>query len=208
VDDTPVPDAFPPADDDRGAAPDPFDPESLRADPGDEDIPVERVLRVVHVRKPKGDVFFRVHPDPEYTFDGYVIDQPNRDAIGETSFLVTPSLAREIPEETERRRIFTWVNREGVVSLWPAKLPLSSNVGGGNSWLNSALEVAESAKAYWVRMKPDMAARGYVELRATGSLPSPKWPDKSFRELLAIAFKDRLITDYDHEVLRERRGEI
>ncbi len=42
---------------------------------------------------------------------------------------------------------------------------------------------------------------------AMGDLPGPTWPDVSFRDLLAIAFKGKRIDTLDHPVLRRLRGE-
>ena len=43
---------------------------------------------------------------------------------------------------------------------------------------------------------------------AKGDLGEPQWPDKSFRELIAIAFRDNVIDRADHPVIRELNGEI
>jgi hypothetical protein len=52
----------------------PFDPEALRADPSDGDIPTRRIVHHMKVRKPSRSEFFRVHPDPAYTTDVYIIE--------------------------------------------------------------------------------------------------------------------------------------
>ena len=44
--------------------------------------------------------------------------------------------------------------------------------------------------------------------RAKGDLGEPQWPEKSFRELLEIAFRSYLIDRPDHEVIRELAGEL
>ena len=45
-------------------------------------------------------------------------------------------------------------------------------------------------------------------VRAQGNLDEPKWPDKSFGELLRIAFENRIIDRADHPVIRELNGEL
>ena len=42
----------------------------------------------------------------------------------------------------------------------------------------------------------------------TVPLPEPEWPELSLRELLRIAFKDKMIDDLGHPVLRKLRGEV
>jgi hypothetical protein len=54
-------------------APDPFDLESLKSSPL-LDLDLERVLTTVPVRRPGRTEFFRVHPDPDYVVDSYVLE--------------------------------------------------------------------------------------------------------------------------------------
>jgi len=43
---------------------------------------------------------------------------------------------------------------------------------------------------------------------ARNILDEPKWPDKSMGELCRIAFSGRIIDSFDHDVLKELRGEV
>jgi hypothetical protein len=52
-----------------------------------------------------------------------------------------------------------------------------------------------------------MSLGAYDVFEATGQLGEPEWPTVPFRELLRVAFKDRLIDRADHPVLRRLRGE-
>lgn len=182
---------------------DPFVPEALRADPDDGNIPTQRVVHHMKVRKPHKSEFFRVHPDHAYTLDVYIIE--TGEGVERDQFIVVPALAREVLAETSRRRLFVCVNRTETPFLWACKLPSSSTT---NAWTDTALTIAESAKDYWVRLIPDIGAGHYEEARAEGLLVEPKWPALTFSEMLAKAFKNKLIDDYDHEVLRSLRGEI
>lgn len=87
----------------------PFDPEALRADPSDDVIATRRIVHHMKVRKPYKHEFFRVHPDPKYTTDVYLIEAG--EGVEKDAFLVVPALAREITNETSRRRLFVCVNR-------------------------------------------------------------------------------------------------
>jgi hypothetical protein len=181
----------------------PFDPDALRADPGDDDIATRRIVHHIKVRKPHKSEFFRVHPGADFTTDVYMIEAG--ESIERDQFLVVPALAREVLAETSRRRLFVCVNRSDTPFLWASKLPSSATT---NSWVDTALTIAESAKRHWVRMIPDIGAGHYEEARAEGLLVEPKFPDLTFAQMLEKAFKNKLITDYDHEVLRALRGEI
>jgi hypothetical protein len=52
-----------------------------------------------------------------------------------------------------------------------------------------------------------MGAGMYDVHEATADLPEPEWPAAPFQELIKLAFKDKLIADPDHPVLRQLRGE-
>jgi hypothetical protein len=48
-----------------------------------------------------------------------------------------------------------------------------------------------------------MPVGAYDVCVATGKLPEPEWPtDKTFNDILRIAFKDRLIETVDHPVVQ------
>jgi hypothetical protein len=181
---------------------DPFDPEALRADDDDNDIPTVRKVHNLNVRKPHKMEFFRVHPT--YTSLVYLIEVGQD--IETEKYVVVPALAKEIIQETSKRRLFVCVNRAGKPFLWAAKVPQPGS--GPNSWTDTALEISESAKRYWVRLVPDTGQRHYEEVRAEQLRDEPKWPDMSYAEILGLAFKNRLIDDYDHEVLKGLRGEL
>jgi hypothetical protein len=53
-----------------------------------------------------------------------------------------------------------------------------------------------------------MGAGTYDVLEAAGTFPEPDWPDMPLRQMLSMAFKERVIDDLDHPVLKRLRGEI
>ena len=52
----------------------------------------------------------------------------------------------------------------------------------------------------------DKGLGAYRVRQAEGSLSEPRWPTKTFNELLTIAFADRIIMTEDHPVVRRLRG--
>lgn len=186
-------------------SPDPFDPAALRlsGDPA-AGLGVKKVLLTVPVRKPDKSWFVRTHPNPDFALQTAVIElKEDRE-----TYLVAPALWPELAGEAtfSPRALFTAVNRQGVPFLWPARLPGPD--GKLDEWGRTTLEAAELAKKSWVRVTANMSLGGYEVFQATGELPEPAWPDLPFRELLRIAFKDRLIEGLDHPVLRRLRGEV
>jgi hypothetical protein len=187
------------------AAPDPFDPASLRLTQDfSATLGVKKALLAVPVRKPDRSWFVRVHPEESYRLQTAVIElKENRE-----TYLVAPALWPALAAEAtfSPRVLFTAVNRQGVVFLWPVRLPGPD--GKVDEWSRTALEAARCSMCHWTRVVANLSLGGYDVRQATGQLPEPEWPDLPLRELLRIAFKDRFITALDHPVLRQLRGEV
>jgi hypothetical protein len=186
------------------AAPDPFDPASLRiSGAAAESIGVKRAILTVPVRKP-GQEFVRVHPDEAFALPTTILELKADREI----FLVSPSLRDALAAESAMsvRMLFTTISRQGDLFLWPVRLPAPT--GRVDNWSVSAMEAAQLARKSWVRVQAKMSLGAYEVFEATGDLPAPEWPSLSFAEILKIAFKDRLIDALDHPVLRQLRGEV
>jgi len=186
-----------------GEPTDPFDPAALRVS-ADMEIATEKVLTAVPVRKPRRDEFFRVHSDEEFTLDVLAVERD--DGMDRETYIVTPACADAVVEVARKVRLFTCISKRGTVFLWPAKLPVEGSAG--RRYSETALRIAEEAKALWVRMWGDRALGGYAMVRAKGNLEEPKWPDKEFRALLRIAFQDRIVDRPDHPLIRELAGDL
>ena len=103
------------------------------------------------------------------------------------------------------RALFTCINRQNDVFLWPIRLP--SPEGRRDEWSRTASEAAMMGKDRWVRITANMSLGAYDVHEASGDLLEPSWPEKSLQELIRIAFKDRMIDTADHPVLKRLRGE-
>jgi hypothetical protein len=193
------------ADPPAGEAPDPFDPAALRLSGAfSAAVGVKKALLTVPVRKPDKSWFVRTHPDPAYRLETAVIELKEDREV----YLVAPDLWPHLAAEStfSPRALFTAVNRQGVVFLWPVKLPGSD--GRVDEWSRSALEAAGLAAKGWVRVQANMALGAYEVFQARGDIPEPQWPEHSFRELLRVAFREQFIDAHDHPVLRRLRGEV
>ena len=124
-------------------APNPFDNLSaLRLDQSYADtVGVKKLLTTVPVRKPNRQDFVRVHPDPTYRLTPAAIIEVKEDR---EVYLVTPDMAQALPGEFATVTLFTTINRQGTLLLWPVKLP--SPEGRHNEWHRSAAEGAERAQ--------------------------------------------------------------
>ena len=182
-------------------ADDPFDLKKLRLKQDfTETAGVKRLLKTVPIRKPGPQDFTRVHPDPAYRAQLAVIElREDRE-----TYLLTPVIARELPGEFVPVVLYTAINRQGVVHLWPVRLPAPD--GRVNEWHRSAGEAASLAMDRWIRVKANMALGAYDIFEASSPIPEPDWPDLSFQDLLRIGFRDRLVDRIDHPLIKRLRG--
>jgi hypothetical protein len=102
--------------------------------------------------------------------------------------------------------LYTAINRQGVLVLWPVRL--ADETGRLDAWNLSAHKAAQIAMEKWIRVASNRSLGAYETSNPMGALPEPEWPDISFQEILRIAFGDYQITSIDHSVLRRLRGEL
>ena len=162
---------------------------------------VKKLLTTVWVRKPLPQDFVRVHPEAAFR-DAFAFIELKDDR---EHYLVMPSIAAEVATEVVMKMLYTTINRQGTVSLWPVPLPTAD--GRVNEWHRSQQEAAERAIDRWIRVKANMPLGAYDIFEAPGSIPDPVWPEHSFQDLLRIGFRDRIIQRLDHPVLKRLRGE-
>ena len=121
--------------------------------------------------------------------------------------MVSPELWSTLPGEIQPTLLVIAMARQSAVPfIWPCSLPGAD--GRPNRWHESAIEAARLAESHWVRVVSDMAAGFYVPYAAQGDLPDPIWPDMTLSDLLRLAFGQRFISDLNHPVLRQLRGEV
>ncbi len=165
-------------------------------------VGVKKALLTVPVRKPDRQWFVRVHPDSTWRLETAVLELKDE----RETYLVHPDVHVELPGELVPKVLFTAMNRQGVVFLWPVRIPEED--GRGNVWHRSALEAADLAKTKWVRIAANMSLGAYDVFEATGKLPEPEWPEKDFKSLLEVAFKNHFVSSLDHPVVRRLRGAL
>ena len=118
------------------------------------------------VRKPNNQDFVRVHSDEAYRLNSAIIELKDDREI----YLVLPHVAHQLPGECSPVTLYTAINRQGVVFLWPVKLPTPD--GKVLEWHRSAAEAAERAMGCWLRVKADMALGAYAMYEASAQSPT------------------------------------
>jgi hypothetical protein len=166
----------------------------------EEKVGVRKALLTVPVRKPDRQSFVRVHPNPSWRLDTATLTLKEE----RETFLVDPSLWPELQGELAPTALFTAITRQGVVFIWPVRLPGPD--GRLDTWSRSALDAVAMAQQGWVRVAANMSLGAYDVFVATGEFPDPEWPEVTFQQLLEIAFRDRYIRDPGHSVIRKLQG--
>jgi hypothetical protein len=190
-----------------GADPNPFDPMALRL--GSEHtfgaVGVKKLLTTIPVRKPNKQDFVRVNPDPAFRLSPAALIEVREDR-GEY-YLLTPAMAEALPGEFVVATIYTAINRQGVLFLWPVKQPGPD--GKVLEWHRSMAEAAELAMTKWVRVTANMALGAYEIFTAPDGLPDPAWPtDLTFAEILKVAFRLRYVDTPEHQLVQRLRGQV
>ena len=186
--------------------PDPFDPMRLRLSQRNvANAPsFRKKLVTVPVRKPSTEWFVRCHPSEEYRLETYVVElKEDRE-----TYLVAPELWDYLADERtfSARLLVLSVTRSATPFLWPVRLPGPD--GRIDSWNESALEAVKTAQSSWVRVSANMQLGAYDVIESLGYADEPAWPAESMSELLAVAFRGKMVDSMDHPVLRRLRGEV
>lgn len=169
-----------------------------------ENLPIQKDLNIIPVRRPDKQWFIRINENPEFTMDAGILEIKEE---GE-NYIVSPDLIPQLSNEVVIKRLHVAINRQNSLFIWPIRLPNSE--GKIDDWNRSALSIAELAKRDWVRVVSNRNIGMYESLIAAykENIPEPEWPEESFEKIIQAAFKDRIISTLDHIVLKRLRGEI
>ena len=178
---------------------DEFSPENLRVL---NTLDLKDLLKVelveIAVRKPKKDEWFRVLPG-EFQQGGIL--ELQRDI-----YWVSTKIQSELLGDPcfSLRVCVLAVTKQGVPFIWPLRPDCDS---GGKSDKSAraplaAMQLAQEkwTRIYWVKEK-------FEYLIETADISDePKFPEKSFSELLRLGFKSSIISTLDHPALLELKG--
>lgn len=163
---------------------------------------VQKILTMVPIRKPSPQAYVRVHPDVAWTLVVAVVELKDDNDV----YLVLPELYAALAEEARAKQLYIGITRDGNPFVWLVNMPGSD--GRIDAWSQSAHAGAALAKTHWVRIKSNRDLGAYEVLQATNLKDEPSWPQLSFKELVNLAFKGKVIDSLDHIVIRRLRGEI
>jgi hypothetical protein len=156
----------------------------------------------VSVRRPDRQHWVCIHPGADWRAPVAVLE----DKLNQRTYIVEPKIVPEVTADLVPKLLVTYATRQGTTSLWPIRMPDES--GRLDTYNESALSIVEQYGGQWIRVLPNQTDRCYDVLEMpTIELPSPKWPEGGFEQLFSLAFKNRVISNLNHPVLKALRGE-
>jgi hypothetical protein len=142
-----------------------------------------------------------VNPDPAFRLYPAALIEMREDR-GEY-YLVPPAMTPALTGEYITASIYTAINRQGVLFLWPVRDISVTDSKNVLDWRRSMMEAAQLATTHWVRVIANMSLGAYTMFTAPDDLPDPVWPtDLSFKEMLRTAFRDRYVDTPDHPIVK------
>src|SRR5262249_37505706 len=99
---------------------DPFDPAALRIDQNTEALAVKRVWTTIPVGVPKKHHWFRVHPSEEFRLTKAATIKLE-EGIERDIYILAPQIAAAFPEEVSYVALFTVINRQDQIRVWPIR---------------------------------------------------------------------------------------
>lgn len=100
-------------------------------------IGVKKRITTVPVRKPSRQDFVMVHPNESFHFQCAIFELKE----DRTHFIVIHELWPSLPNEIIPKALYTAQNRQGVLFLWPVRLP--DETGRLDAWNQSAHKAAQ-----------------------------------------------------------------
>src|SRR5262249_42478055 len=116
---------------------------------------VKKILTSVPVGKPDKQEFIWVRSGEEWSLTTDLLHiRDDREF-----FLIAPDLLGDVGQYLVTTTLFTYINRAGVVKIWPVRLPRSD--GRRDEWARTALAAALVAMSRWTRVMANQALSAY-----------------------------------------------
>jgi hypothetical protein len=171
--------------------------EKMRVDPK-ATVAARQIITTCTVRRPKNNEFVRVNMEVE-PYTGFILEDKDDDVF----YIVDKPALSYLDAAPPLKMLVLTVNQNGAFFLWP--VPCDDR----NTWNDSARKAWKISQTDWVKLVGDRSGGIYNTYIAEGELPPPRWPDKTYWELIDLAFPDsKVVKDADHDVvLKARTGQ-
>ena len=161
------------------------------------------MLTTVPVRKPSKMAWNWIHAGEEWRFPGCVLEREG----DKTYYLMTHQVAAAIDPGLFRRvELIAYSTSDGTVALLPVPLPKPD--GKTCDWHDSLRDFAYNHAGKWLQIRSNQNLGAYTATECPVPRAAPSPPSVPMAKLIEIAFRGRMITDGNHIVLRQIRGEV
>ena len=163
----------------------------------------ERV--VIRSGKPRKEEFVFVYADQHV--DVYLCELGREQGL--PTHVVHPALIKERPElgdVMKLRRLFLAINADNDPFVWETAIPDPIQQ---NTWVTSGLRAVERASKGWVRVVPVKRTQSYLIYNPPQKISDPpKEPEYTIKQAAEIAYRDRIITSLDHQLIKPLLGDL
>jgi hypothetical protein len=185
------------------SAPDPKRPKYGRRQPL---ASVEKLPPKLSCGTASGRGFFVAHPDHDTRPIVMLVKPDGGDLEEEDWFLVDAEVEDDLADIGTMYELVLCRTANGGYFLW--RLRTEEPGGRIDGYTESAREALEEhAGEHWIKLKGDRKSRAYEVIRGS-QVAVIRWPEFGIDELVRRAFKGRVITSEDHDLIRRLRGDI
>ena len=121
-------------------------------------------------------------------------------------YLLAKDAAKSPPPEAAPYRLVAQLSDSGNVRLAPLKL--MTLMGSRSEASESYERVCRAGVDRWVRARYDKEINGYKYVAVDADRYQAVWPDMTMWDLVMLGFKDRIIRNLEHPVVKKLAGEI
>jgi len=166
----------------------------------EEQLQLHRVSTNNTVRRPGKDEWIYVHGDDSWNKCALIVTKVGRE---ETFYLVKASVAKEYGDIVFPALLVPFTTVDGITCLWPIREPFGKQDGG--SWNVSARREAPLIMGQWAQIHKDNVLKEYVTKITGIKPPQPEIDEERLKNILELAFKDKIITEPDDSRLKAFR---
>jgi hypothetical protein len=168
---------------------------------GNDDISVTREITSIPVKKPNNQQWFKIHPKIQCKVKVFEWEEENK-----ALYLVKTKALPYFEGLLSTVVLYLGMFPNGSVFLFPVRQ--RENSGNWNPWHVSQYEAVKKARKDWIRMQSDKPSQGYLTFKASGKLTDIPWPDLELEKIMEIAFRERIIANGDHPIVKHMLGKF
>jgi len=156
--------------------------------------------------RPEANMFVRIRPGEDFTdaIDLLVAKNASNSSDRNPVYVATDDVRPELERFIKPHRVAVGITyHDKVQFLWVRAIST-----GSNSWTDSIMRAMDAAVNDWIALESDQPHDEYMIHHSPRSKEwgDPKWPDQTLEDVLALAFRDRVIDSLDHAVAKRLLG--